>query len=201
MVGYFPLLFAALSLLTACALTPASLQMTQAPDLRVRQIKRIAILPPTQEGREKEPTRTLAARLYNEMAVLPRWQIISEREMKEASGSVSETTLPAQVRRFGELVFADAVATVRLVRYRERVGEDWGVQSPASVAFVIDLWDAKRGDVIYSARFDETQQALTENLFALAEFRERGLKWLRAEEMIEAGVKKAVQQLHAALYS
>jgi hypothetical protein len=74
------------------------------------------------------------------------------------------------------------------------------VKSPASVAFVLELWDVKRGDSIWSARFDETQKPLSENLFALGQVGSRGVRWLTAEELAREGVKKAVSDLHQALY-
>ncbi|MBI2988715.1 MAG: hypothetical protein HYY45_18280 [Deltaproteobacteria bacterium] len=105
-----------------------------------------------------------------------------------------------RARRVGEMVFADAVLTGRLLRYRERVGEEWGIKSPASVAFVLELWDVRRGDLIWSGRFDETQKPLSQNLFAIGEFTQRGGRWLTAEELALEGVRKAVNQLHQALY-
>ena len=56
------------------------------------------------------------------------------------------------------MVYADAVIVGRMQRYRERIGDEWGAKSPASVAFVLDLIDVRRGDVIWTARFDETQK-------------------------------------------
>jgi hypothetical protein len=105
-----------------------------------------------------------------------------------------------RAKRLGELVFADAVIFGRVLRYRERVGEEWGARSPASVAFVLDLWDVRRGDLIWSGRFDETQRPLSENLLSLGEFTQRGGRWLTAEELALEGIKKAINQLHQTLY-
>jgi hypothetical protein len=91
------------------------------------------------------------------------------------------------------------VITGRMLRYRERVGSDLGVQSPASVAFTLDLIDVQRGDVIWSTRFDETQKGLSENILSLGDIRERGLRWLTAEQLAQDGVRKAIHQLHQAI--
>jgi hypothetical protein len=96
-------------------------------------------------------------------------------------------------------VYADAVVTARLLRFRERIGNEAGVKSPASVAFAVDLIDLRRGDVIWSARFDETQKALTDNIFAIGDVRERGIRWLKAEQLMFEGVKKAVNEMRQAL--
>ncbi|HXV79615.1 MAG TPA: hypothetical protein VEG60_07025, partial [Candidatus Binatia bacterium] len=72
-------------------------------------------------------------------------------------------------------------------------------QSPASVAFALDLIDVRRGDVIWSARFDETQKPLSENIFALGDIKQRGIRWLTAEQLAQEGVRKAVGELHQIL--
>jgi hypothetical protein len=99
-------------------------------------------------------------------------------------------------RQIGQMVYADAVLTGRVQRYRERVGDEWGAKSPASVAFVLDLIDVRRGDVIWSARFDETQKSLSENIFAIGDIGQRGVRWLTAEQLTQEGVRKALAQLH-----
>jgi hypothetical protein len=58
----------------------------------------------------------------------------------------------------------------------------------------------KRGDTIWTARFDETQKPLNENLLNLGQVASRGVRWLKAEELSLEGVKKAVGQLHQVLY-
>jgi hypothetical protein len=98
------------------------------------------------------------------------------------------------------MVYADAVLSGRMLRFRERIGESFGAQSPASVAFTLQLVDVKRGEVIWTAEFDETQKALSENLFALADVTQRGVKWLKAEELAEEGVNKAIIQLNRLLF-
>jgi hypothetical protein len=86
-------------------------------------------------------------------------------------------------------------------RYRERIGNEWGAKSPASVAFVLELIDVRRGDVVWSARFDETQKPLSENIFALGSVGERGFRWLTAEQLAQEGVRKAVGDLYRILVS
>jgi len=64
------------------------------------------------------------------------------------------------------------------------------------VAFVLDLVDVRRGDVIWSAQFDETQKSLSENIFAFGDIGSRGVRWLSADQLAQEGVKKAIGQLH-----
>ncbi len=214
MKNFVPLLI----FLSACTLGPGNFESRHATDLGLRKIRRIAVLPSTPppagqkaqasyaggsangKSSDPAPAMVLANLLYSTLTSMPDWHIVSDLEVKDVEPSVPEGSTSARARKLGELVYADAVMTGRVLRYRERIGEEWGAKSPASVAFVLELWDVKRGDLIWSGRFDETQKPLSENLFALGEVTQRGIKWLRAEELALQGVKKAVGQLHQALY-
>ena len=207
---FLPVLF----LFVACSVGPANFDSKAASDLEARKIKRIAIFPleslsgenkskvpfAADPRSESSPAALLSRQLYSAMSQSPDWQIISNREVREMEPLVPPGSPEARARRLGQLVYADAVVSGRILRFREREGEAIGAMSPASVAFVLEVWDVKRGDVIWSARFDETQQALSENLFALGKISSRGVGWLKAEELSLEGVKKAVTQLHQALY-
>lgn len=204
--------------LTACSFAPGNLQSTQSTDLGKRKIRRIAVLPPEARSAEKKPKaqfsspspgRTkslekgaeelLADLVYSTMASMAGWQIVSDSEVREVEQGLPGTNGLARVRKLGESVYADAVIRGRILRYRERVGDEWGAKSPASVAFVLDLIDVRRGDVVWSVRFDETQMPLSENLFAIGDIQQRGVKWLTAAQLTQAGVKKAISELHRIL--
>jgi predicted ester cyclase len=74
-----------------------------------------------------------------------------------------------------------------LSRYRERVGDQYSVEDPASLAFEFKLINSEDGKVTCSGRFDETQKSLTENIFKLPQAIKRGFKWLTVKELaIEA---------------
>jgi TolB-like protein len=209
--------FSALLLAAACSFGPGNIQSKHSTDLGQRKIKRIAILPPPEitvaekkgplgvaqppESKSADREAELLARLvYSAMSPISTWQIVSESEVRDVGHGVQPGSEAARIKRIGEMVYADAVITGRIQRYRERVGEEWGAKSPASVAFVLDLVDVRRGDIIWSARFDETQKPLSENIFALGDITQRGVKWLSAEQLTAEGVRKAVSQLHQALF-
>ncbi len=196
-------MFSLLVFVASCALGPGNFESRQAADLTTRNVKRIAVLPLEPVGLgEKAPdtASVLSSFLQSTMASMPHWQIVSDREVREVAGQLSGADGRARARKLGELVYADAILTGRILRFRERVGESWGAKSPASVALVLELWDVKQGDLIWSGRFVETQRALSENIFALGEVAQRGLRWLKAEELAQEGIKKAVHQLHQSLY-
>ena len=195
----------ALTVLASCSFGSGNLQSKRANDLESRRIRRIAVIPPdtsaaaAHPSAHDNPSELLAKQLYSAMASLPNWQIVAESEVKQVEQMKPATSEAARLRQIGEMVFADTVMVGRVERFRERIGDDWGVKSPASVAFVLDLIDVRRGDVIWSARFDETQKALSENIFGLGDIGQRGVRWLSAEQLMMDGVKKAIGQLHQIL--
>jgi hypothetical protein len=200
---------------SACStFAPPTVQSKRSTDLDARRIKRIAVLLPggmapepgvqasstsTSPVKEEELSELLARLVYSAMAAMPNWQIVSESEVREVAQSIPPGADMARLRTIGEMVYADAVIVGRVERYRERIGNEWGAKSPASVAFVLNLIDIRRGDTVWSARFDETQKPLSENIFALGQIGERGIRWLSAEQLTGEGVRKAVAQLHQAL--
>lgn len=199
--------------LSGCSFAPGNLQSKHSTDLEGRKIRRIAVLPPSpaaitppakgvlgapadQRPSGRDAPERLAKLVHTAMTVLPNWQIISDREVSEVEQSLGPTPESVRLKRIGEQVYADAVLAGRVLRYRERVGDEWGAKSPASVAFILDLVDVRRGDVIWSARFDETQKPLSDNIFALGQIGQRGIRWLTADQLMDDGVKNAVHQLH-----
>ena len=207
--------FLLLMLLCGCGAASGNLQSRHSSDVAARGIRRIAVLPPTAvagqkaaipftapvgvpRATEREAPEILARQLYLSLASLGQWQIVSESEVREVD-TASLGGEAARMQRVGEMAYADAVLTGTVLRFRERVGEEWGAKSPASVAFTLELVDVCRGDVVWSARFDETQKSLSENLMGVFQIGERGLRWLSAEELSSEGVKQATGQLHRLL--
>lgn len=208
--------FLLLSIFSACGFAPATLQSKQSTDLEGRRIRRIAVLPPpvsvaapvpsvpfstvpTPRASEKEAAESLAHFVHASMVALPDWQVVSESEVREALLNVPPGSEEVRLKGVGEMVYADAVMMSRLQRFRERVGDEWGAKSPASVAFILDLVDVRRGDIVWTARFDETQKSLSESIFSLGDIGARGVRWLSADQLAQEGVKKAIGQLHDVL--
>ena len=214
------LIFSLTVLLAAgCSFGSGNIETKHSSDLEARRIRRIAVVPQGNTNAEAKPkvpftsvsasdlksseqeTSDVLARLvYSTMTSMPGWQIVSESEVRDSTQSSGEGNELARVRKIGEMVYADAILTGRVLRYRERVGNEFGAKSPASVAFTLNLIDVRRGDTIWSARFDETQRSLSENIFGIGDIMSQGgIKWLTAEQLTREGVKKAMAQLHEAL--
>ncbi len=93
----------------------------------------------------------------------------------------------------GENLKTDYMVAGNVWRFRERVGTAFSVERPASVAFAVYLVDMKARRLIWQASYDETQQALMENLFNVKDFFKQGAKWLTAEELARYGMNKMFQ--------
>ena len=98
-----------------------------------------------------------------------------------------------QVRDIGNATGCGAVLETSLSRYRERVGSNMSVETPASVAFSMDLVGVESGNVLWSTSFDESQKALFEDIFSFDKAQKRGFKWLTVQELSRDGLKSRLQ--------
>ncbi|MEQ9617607.1 MAG: hypothetical protein RIG61_00355 [Deltaproteobacteria bacterium] len=96
----------------------------------------------------------------------------------------------------GKKLNVDAVMTGVISEYREREGSELGVESPASVAFSVQVLDAEDGTILWETYFTETQKSLLENLFEIDKFFKRGGKWITADELAKEGARKAASEFN-----
>jgi hypothetical protein len=89
----------------------------------------------------------------------------------------------------GRALNADAIFVGYIYRFRERVGGQYSVELPASVAFDIHLIRTVDGRILWSAHLDETQRPLSDDLFGIGLFLRRKAKWVTAKEMAISGLK------------
>jgi hypothetical protein len=102
-------------------------------------------------------------------------------------------TDPSSVAAFAAREFgATAVVLGGVTRYREREGGASGAFGPASVGFVLNLYSAPEALRVWSARFDETQQAVSANVVRAREYPGRGMRWLTAAELARWGIEHAI---------
>jgi hypothetical protein len=94
-------------------------------------------------------------------------------------------------REFG----ANSVLLGKVYRYREREGQAYGAQRPASVGYELTLYEAPGGRKLWASRFDETQQPLTEDIFNAQRYPGGGRRWLTAAELARWGADGAARAL------
>lgn len=93
-----------------------------------------------------------------------------------------------KIAEIGQSVGADAVFLGHIYRFRQRVGTNYGVDSPASVAFDLHLISVSDRRIIWTGHMDETQRPLSEDLFEIGTFIKRGGKWVVAEDLAKPGL-------------
>ena len=103
----------------------------------------------------------------------------------------NEMTQAALLRSIYTELKCNAVLVTSLSRYVQRVGGNYGADSPASVAFSMKLFDTSDGSVIWSATFDETQQSFMSNIMSAHKY---GLKWLTVEELATLGINEKIAE-------
>ena len=137
-------------------------------------------------------------RLLNQkMEVQERFRISSEEEVEEHSElfrSELWQRKPAMSSiDLGKALNVDYVFVGFLYRFDERVGAPLAAEKPASVGFDLHLFRVKDGKMVWSGRFDETQQSLTDDLLKLGAFLRRKAVWLKAEELASVGMDETLK--------
>nr|WP_321514608.1 hypothetical protein [uncultured Pseudodesulfovibrio sp.] len=94
----------------------------------------------------------------------------------------------------GKCIQADFLLVPQLTTWRERDGSSAGVKQPASVAIDFYLIDVNQERMIRS-RYEETQEALLDNLFSAGKFADRGGKWVTATRLASDGIEEKLMEL------
>ena len=92
-------------------------------------------------------------------------------------------------RLVGKNINCNTVLESTVKRFSQRVGGRYSVESPASVSFEMRLFSIETGSVLWSAKFDEVQKSVMENILEWNKATTRGFVWVTAEELMQEGVK------------
>ena len=127
----------------------------------------------------------------------PKLSIIAGERVAGVYRRISTASLKDPLRQVlrdvGNELGAEGVVVGYLYRFRERKGESFSVEQPASVAFEIHLIRVEDGALVWRGAFDRTQGALMENLLQGASFfREKG-RWVTAQELAAEGMKEVLK--------
>jgi hypothetical protein len=116
-------------------------------------------------------------------------RIISEEQREALAGEDTGNRLQL-IRTVTEKMASDQALIFSLLRYRERAGDKYSAEDPASLAFEFKLVNAEDGKTICSGSFDETQQSLTENILDFPKSLKRGFKWITVRQMAAEAVRE-----------
>jgi len=128
-----------------------------------------------------------------ELGTKAKVHLISEGQLDGLLTNASGSRL-GQMKALAAKQDSDAVLEVTVTRFRERDGSDISVNSPASAAFEMVLIHVDSGMVLWAGSFDETQEALSSNLFTLGQAKSRGFKWITVEELVRQGMKERLAE-------
>ncbi|MHB8772025.1 MAG: hypothetical protein ACYC7J_13595 [Syntrophales bacterium] len=127
----------------------------------------------------------------------PKFTVIAGERVAGTYRRVSAASLTAShreaLRTVGRELGVEAVVSGYLYRFRERKGESYTVEKPASVAFGIHLLRVSDGAHVWRGTFDKTQSSLMENLLQAGSFFRGKGKWLTAEELAGEGVEQVLE--------
>jgi hypothetical protein len=99
------------------------------------------------------------------------------------------------LKEIGTHFQADAVMAGTLYRWQERLGSDFAVTEPASVAFDLHMVSPADGTILWKGKFDKTQQSLSENLLDWELFRQGKGRWLTAQRLAQIGLKALLERV------
>ena len=108
----------------------------------------------------------------------------------------SEPGMKGFIPEFCNLTRCDAVLTGEIKYYGERVGGEYGVEDPASFAFVTKLHDGRTGNIIWEDYYYEKQKPLLENVAEVGKFFKRKGKWVSTQEIAFEGIDQLVIKLN-----
>lgn len=111
-------------------------------------------------------------------------------------GAPMERLVPRAVARtLHTKLGVDAVLIGEAWRYVERSGQAAGTRQPASIGFEVVLYRAPGGQKLWSGVFDETQQALLDNVLSTSRYPGGGARWLTAEELLRWGATETANSV------
>ncbi|MCZ6784041.1 MAG: hypothetical protein O7G30_12115 [Proteobacteria bacterium] len=151
--------------------------------------------------REAAPSEVtaLVARFVSEALQEAGFDVVPPDDLVHAfeteSGAAPRTDAHAAAALAAGHFGADAVLLGVVSRYRERSGGAIGSTSPASVFFRVTLYSAPDARPLWSARFHETQQPLTENVLRTPFYPGGGTRWLTAAELARWGAGETARAL------
>lgn len=197
----------------ACNPAPVNVTARRLAPLAAGEIRRIAVLPfatgeqvrphapaAGEEPLAEPPAETVTRAVDEALRRLPDWQItdglVTGEALRRLCGEVRAPTL-AEAHAVGKLLAVDAVLHGQVTEFDERVGADLAAQTPARVAFTVELMRIPSGERVWEAVYAETQKALSDNLWNLSGFLQTGGRWVRAGELAAIGAEKVAAELHA----
>ena len=122
----------------------------------------------------------------------PKFSVIAGERVAGVFQRVSTSSLKTQLQQIlrdvGSELGAEGIVVGYVYRFRERKGEPFSVERPASVAFEIHLIRVEDGVLVWREAFDRTQSSMMEDLLQASSW-----KWVTAEELAVKGLEQILK--------
>jgi hypothetical protein len=142
-----------------------------------------------------EAVKAMTFILFDMLAEDERYELVSPGQAMGVYSRIVESDSEVGIdsrrllQKVGKTFGADAVLSGYIYRWQERDGTDFGVNSPASVSFDLQLIRPDDGAVVWRRKFDKTQISLTENILDISTFVKGRGRWMTAEELARLGLR------------
>lgn len=183
---------------------PTNVIVNASPDISKYNIKTIAILPfgykrfARISSADRDANLMITRMFTRHLSMNSNFQIVPRGEINELMSSHN-------VDSFNRETFPNGISLLRnrgidgavmgqISRYTERAGNALSVREPASVAFEIYLLNVQNGAVLWSAAFDRTQKALSENVLEVGSFLKGGGTWQTGETLARLGIEEVIKR-------
>jgi len=212
------LVLISLLLLSACSMQSVQLPREEQALHRIESIVVFGFRPFLSRGQEPRMVRSplsgaifkaepvpekaaidLTGELFSEVLNSRKCRLIPPGQAKGVfSNLLSSGAAASDIELFQEIGLAfssDTILAGYVYRWKERVGTEYAIELPASVAFDLYLIRTKDRKIIWKARFDKTQRSLSENLFDLGTFVKSRGRWMSAKELAMVGLPQMLKTL------
>ncbi len=149
----------------------------------------------------QDVVKWLTGQLFGMLITDKRWNLIPPGQAKGIVQNILDSDTKVgisplrMIQEVGKTFGADAVLIGQVYRWRDRIGADFGVESPASVAFDLSLIRPSDGAILWRGNYDKTQRSLFEDLFDYKTYiKSKGL-WLTAKELAQFGLDKLLEDM------
>jgi TolB-like protein len=165
--------------------------------LRVRSVLVLPLQLSSASSANGADSTALTAELVDVFDLKTGLEIINAKNPQLAADAVTVASVPLtkeSLRVVGEKSAAEGVLVGTFTRFDESDGSRLGATNGAAVGFSLQLLDPRSGEPLWSARYEQEEQPLTDNLFALRETLHDGLAFMNRAQLVHHGFESAAEE-------
>ena len=155
--------------------------------------------PGVSSGGEGAEAAAVTTRIASDALAAKGFEVIPASDVENAFEAAGKPVPHGDEAAFAQMAAKEFGATSvlfgKVYRYRERRGGELGATRPASVGIELALHAAPGGRLLWTGRFDHTQQPLSQNALVAPTYPGAGSRWLTAAELARWGLDAAASRL------